>query len=433
MSDLFSKDAEYELLGAIMKKNDIIADVSETLKQEDFFIVECQVVYAKSLALYKESKAIDPITIWESLQDKESIPLSKLMEFSKLSASPNAYKTYVGIVKDKSDKRKLKSACDYIIKNIETEQSDKLLSRLNGEINDIADKKHKEPIMNTLDLMSKTIEALQMTIENKGEGLGMKVGWNVFDDATNGFVKGDYVILAARPSMGKTAVVINLVDKLADKGYKSLVFEQEMKAEKIGFRLLSMKAKASLQRLYKGKVEELEMMHILAVADKYSLQDNIYTDVTAQITLLELRNKVRKMKMTKGVDVVFVDHIGLSKAESKRDRHLELSEISKGLKAIAKDYDVCMVVLSQLNRSVESRQNKRPMLSDLRESGSLEEDSDIVIGLYRDEYYNQDKDMPKTPSPEEMEFILLKNRDGKTGTVYMMFDSVTQFISEGGR
>ena len=253
----------------------------------------------------------------------------------------------------------------------------------------------------------------------------------MLDTATNGFEKGTLNFIAARPAVGKTSVMLAIAERFAANNYKCLILEQEMTETSLALRRLAAKSNTSFQKIKKGNITDEEFADILNKADILSANNRIFTDCTSAITLTEVRNRVRKIKQTHGLDIVFLDHIGLMKSEEKAEsRTREISVFAKGLKSIAMEYDVVVIALAQLNREVERRAIKRPMLSDLNESGSLEQDSDVVIGLYREDYYDQDKKTTTQRTSEDLELIILKNRDGASGSITMNFDTRTQRITE---
>ena len=430
MNELYSNESEVELLGAMLKDNEVIPEVIETLSVDDFYVPKNKLIYSKATALYKESKAVDAITVYEAMSSTE-VSLSDLLALSKISASPNAHQTYSMIVKDFSNKRKLRDLCERTLAEIATRPADKTASLLSGEIYKMSEEKIKQTTKSDMELMTEAMEYIAKAKETKGQSVGMRTGWKMLDMATNGIEKGSLNIIAARPAAGKTSVMLALAERFASKGYKCLIFEQEMTETSLALRRLAAKSNTSFQKIKKGSITDEEFAVILHKADMLAENNRIFTDCSPAISLTEIRNRVRKIKQTHGLDIVFVDHIGLMKSEEKAEsRTREISIFSKGLKAIAAEYQVAMIVLSQLNREVEKRLSKRPMLSDLSESGSLEQDSDIVIGLYRESYYDQEKKDIQQKGVEEMEFILLKNRDGASGTITMHFDARTQLITE---
>lgn len=425
-----SLQAEQELLGAIMTDNEIIPDIAENLSPEDLYSDRHKLIYAKVLSLYKASQQVTAITLYETLQGTE-IQLSDLLDLRNTTPSVSAYKTYLNIIKDYKKKRDIFDVCSNALAELANNSSAKVSSELTERLYDISAERTQQTIVDSQTLMEKTLNFIDMAFRTKGEGVGLRTGWEKFDFATNGFAKGDLIILGARPSMGKTAFALELIQQLARKGHASLLFEQEMSEEKLGLRLLSANSLTRTQKMYKGTIDDTEMDHIIAESETIAKTRKIFIDPTPGVTLLQVRNKVRQLKQQANIEIVIIDHIALmTPSDKKKDTNTQITEISKGLKAIAKEYDVVVIALSQLNRAVEKRIDKRPNLSDLRESGSLEQDADIVMLLYRDNYYNQE-DMPiHNNKPELLEVNIAKARDGKVGTLKFEFDMGTQKITE---
>lgn len=430
MNEFNSIQAEQEILGSIMTDNEIIPELAEKLKPEDFFFDKHQLIYTKILGLYKNSQQVTAITLYETLQGS-GIELSDLLELRDTTPSVSAYKTYLNIIKDYKKKRDIRDICEAALNDLNTVSSTKVSSVLTERLFETTTEKATQSIVNSNTLMEKTLNFIDLAYRTKGEGVGLRTGWEQFDMATNGLAKGNLVIIGARPSMGKTAFALELIQMLARKNHSCLIFEQEMTEEELGVRVLSANTRTSVQKVYKGMIEEVEMDHILSESEKISLLNKIYVDCTPSISLLEVRNRVRRLKQQSSLDVVVVDHISLmAPSDHKKDTNTQITEISKGLKAIAKEYDVVVVALSQLNRGVESRNEKRPRLSDLRESGSLEQDADLVMLLYRDNYYNDDPLPIHDYRPELLEVNIAKARNGKKGVILFDYDMRTQLIEE---
>ena len=430
MNDFQSIQAEQELLGAILQDNEIISEVAERIEAEDFFLPRHQLIFSKVLTLYKASKQVTAITLYESLQGAE-IALSDLLALRDTTPSVQAYKTYVDIVKDYSKKRTIHKLCTETMEELKKTSASKVSGELTERLYELSWDKATNGIAEPAEIMQKTLEYVEMAYATKGEGVGMRTGWSQFDFATNGLSKGDLILIGARPSMGKTAFSLALLDKLMTKGYKVSLFEMEMSLEQLGIRLLCARTRTGVQKVLKGMIEDVELMHLVSEADKILAKPNLFIDASPALTLLELRNKVRKLKQQHDIDVVFVDHLGLmTPSNASKGTNDQISEISKGLKAIAKDYDVAMVALSQLNRGVESRVDKRPKLSDLRDSGSLEQDADMVMLLYRENYYESESAPVHQSTPEGLEVNIAKARNGRRGNIYFKFDMQTQRIEE---
>lgn len=428
MEQFHSIQAEQEILGAILQDNNIIPDIAEKLEPNDFSEDKHQLLYSKVLAMYTQSKEVTPITLYEAVQGTE-IPLSDILNLKNTTPSVQAYKTYVGIIKDYKMKRDITTLCKNTLDSLKKQSSVKTTEIMTEKLYEISAEKKSNAMINSETFMGKTLEYIDMAYKTKGEGVGIRTSWEGFDKATNGLAKGDLILIGARPSMGKTAFVLALMQQIAKKGHKVVLFEQEMTEEQLGLRMVAANTEISVQKVLKGMINEDEMAKLMQESDKIAQQKKVFIDCTAAITLLELRNKIRKLKQQQDIEVVVVDHLGLmTPSDSSKNTTTQITEISKGLKAIAKEYNVVMIALSQLSRGVEQRNDKRPKMSDLRDSGSLEQDSDLILMLYRDGYYNPDTVV--YGQPETLEVNITKARNGKCGTLEFQFDLSTQMIRE---
>ena len=279
------------------------------------------------------------------------------------------------------------------------------------------------------DVLLKNIEIIDKAAQMEGGLTGITTGFRYLDKMTSGLQKSDLIILAARPAMGKTAFALSVAQNAAVKGGASvMVFSMEMSKEQLGQRLLSMESRVDMQSLKTGRLQRRDWDDINIALDVLS-KANIHIDDTAGISIMEMKSKCRRLKAEEGLDLVVIDYLQLMNPEGKSDsRTQEISVISRNLKLLARELDCPVLVLSQLSRAPETRNDHRPMLSDLRESGSIEQDADIVIFLYRDEYYNED-----TEAPGECEVIIAKQRSGPTGTVKVTWlDKYTKFVDSTG-
>ena len=428
MEGFYSIQAEQEILGALLQDNEIIPDIAENLQPGDFSQIKHQLLYTKVLAMYTQSKEVTPITLYEAVGSAD-IQLSDVLALTNTTPSVKAYKTYIGIIKDYKKKRDITALCKTTLDDLKTQSSVKTTEIMTEKLYEITAEKTSGAMINSESLMSKTLDFIDMAYQTKGEGVGIRTEWESFDKATNGLSKGDLILIGARPSMGKTAFALALMQKIADKGHKTVIFEQEMTEEQLGLRMIASNTKTSVQKVYKGMVSTEEMQLLMKESDRISREKRIFVDCTPAITLLELRNKIRKLKQQQDIEVIIVDHLGLmTPSDANKNTTTQITEISKGLKAIAKEYNVVMIALSQLSRGVEQRNDKRPKMSDLRDSGSLEQDSDLILLLYRDGYYSSET--TKYGEYEELEVNIAKARNGKCGTLMMDFDLSTQEIRE---
>lgn len=421
----FSNIAESEVLGRIIRDPELIFKVSDRIKSEDFHGSKNKLLFEAMMACSKEGKPIE-IGILMRFLEGTGIKISDLIEISHGVASSADISHYADILIETSKKRKLNRALAGAIKKLESESYSDVSQSITQELYKIDEHNKVSNFVDRAQLMEKVLDFIQEGINTKGENVGMKTGWNSLDVALTGFKKGDLVLIGARPSMGKTAFSLNLADKLTTK-YKVLFFELEMTDLKLGLRELAAKSYTPLNKLYEPhKLTEVEYESIIKSVAKIEEKDNLMIDDKARATIDHIRNQVRYKKKSGGVDLVIIDHVGLIKMnKAYSSRNDWMGEVSSSLKAIAKEFNVCVIALSQLSRDVERRSNKRPELADLRDSGNLEQDADCVMFLYREGYYkktNQDN--------EPLEVIIAKNRDGRTGKIPMVINLKKQLVTE---
>lgn len=420
--------AECEVISKIMQDNSLIFKVNAVLQPDDFSDSKLKPIYEQAIAYAKEGKEISAVSLYEPFKST-SITLSTLMEIQSAAATTKDIQTYISIVKENSRKRKLRKLLhesgEALDKSSSEEVSQNIMTGLYKSIESNMDSN----MLDDSEAMGNAIDFIDKLIKSDGESVGMKSGWRGLDLTLKGLHKGDLIILGARPSMGKTMFALNLAERLAEKN-RIVVFELEMSHEKLNLRRLAAKSRIPLNKIYQAQsLNSYELSLVMKNANFLHERNSIVTDTTPSISIEHIRNRLHYLKTTKGVDVCLVDHIGLMKMSSKAaSRNEGIGEITAGLKAIAKEFEVCIIALSQLNRSVESRADKRPMLSDLRDSGTIEQDADVVMFLYRDGYYNADKD--NVPEVENLEVIIAKNRDGQTRTINMAANLQMQVISE---
>lgn len=338
---------------------------------------------------------------------------------------------YGKIVAEKASVRRLiDTADDIVVKGYEGGMdANQMLDYAESGIFEISQLRQKGQYAHIRDVLISNIEIIDKASQMEGGLTGITTGFKYLDTMTSGLQKSDLIILAARPAMGKTAFALSLALNAAVKGRASvMMFSLEMSKEQLGQRLLSMESKVDMQSLKTGRLERRDWDDINIAMDVLS-SANIHIDDTAGITIMEMKSKCRRLKAEEGLDLVVIDYLQLMTPEGKSDsRTQEISVISRNLKLLARELDCPVIVLSQLSRAPETRTDHRPMLSDLRESGSIEQDADIVIFLYRDEYYNED-----TESPGECEVIVAKHRSGPTGTVKLAWlEKLTRFVDSTG-
>ena len=416
-----SVEAEQSVVGAMLMDKDAITTASEIISGNDFYQSAYGIIFDSMVELFNESKPVDLITLQERLKEKDVPAEVASLEFVKdlVTAVPTSanVKYYAQIVADKSMMRKLiklneeiantcyagKESLEAVLEKTEKAVFDLLQKRNTGEYVPI-----KQVVLNALDRIEKASK-------NKGTVTGIPTGFIDLDYKLSGLQPADLVLVAARPSMGKTAFVLNIAQYMAFKKDKGVaIFSLEMSKEQLVNRLFSLESQVDAQALRTGNMKDSDWEKLIEGAGIIG-KSNLIIDDTPGISVSELRSKCRKYKLEHGLDIVIIDYLQLmtgSVGKNSESRQQEISEISRSLKGLARELNVPVVALSQLSRAVESRPDKRPMLSDLRESGAIEQDADVVMFIYRDEYYNKDSEFKK-----QAEIIIAKQRNGPVGTV----------------
>ena len=428
-----SVEAEQSVLGSILLDKDAMISVSETLIPEDFYKEAHKVIYECMLKLYNSQSEIDLITLAEELRDQGYLDdiggIPYITSLSTIVPTTSNIKYYVNIVKEKSIVRQLISAANDII-NLSYDSSAKVedvLENAEKKIFDISQERTTNDFKQINQVLRDTYDMIEKLYTEKNEVTGLTTGFRDLNKKINGFQKSDLLLVAARPAMGKTAFALNLVQNAALKGDASVaVFSLEMSKEQLVQRMLSSQSNVELKKIKTGKLNANDWPRIIEAMAVLS-EAKIHIDDTPGIKISELRSKCRKLKIEKGLDLVLIDYLQLMEGEGNNEsRQQEIAKISRSLKILAKELNCPVVALSQLSRAPEQRADHRPMLSDLRESGSTEQDADIVMFLYRDEYYN-----PDTESKNIGEVIVSKNRHGETGTIELVwFGEVQKFADK---
>lgn len=416
-----SIEAEQSVIGSMIIDKSAIARVLEKLNEDDFYRDGHKVLYKAIREMFSQDMAVDLVTLLEYLKSTDMLDKAGGVTYiSELSASvPTTanLSSYIKIVEEKSLLRKLIKSSTEIIEESYNNQDkvDGVLDKAQKKIFDIAEKKGSndyEPLSNVLERGFLEIEKL---FNNKGSITGVGSGIRDLDAKTSGFQKGDMVLIAARPSMGKTTFSLNIAENAALKEGKSVViFSLEMSKEQLAYKLLCSEASVDMLKLRTGNLDDDDWERIARATGPLS-KAKIFIDDTAGLSVMEMRSKCRKIKMEHGIDMILIDYLQLMSGSSgSESRQQEVSEISRSIKALAKEMECPVIALSQLSRAPEQRADHRPMLSDLRESGSIEQDADVVMFLYRDEYYNKE-----TEDKNIGECIIAKQRNGPVGTVKM--------------
>jgi replicative DNA helicase len=418
-------EAEQAVLGAMLIKKEAIAEVSQLLKPADFYREAHRIVYETMLELFNKNEAVDLITVTEQLRKNDLLEKAGGIAFvtSLANAVPTAANVeyHARIVEEKAQLRNLINSATEIA-GMAYEASDDItdvMDKSEKMILEVAARQNSGSFVPIKEILMDTFSKIEKLYETKGGITGLPSGFKDLDKLTSGLQPSDLILVAARPSMGKTAFTLNIAQHVAVHENKSVAFfSLEMSKEQLVQRMLCSEGGIDSQRLRVGELEENDWEKLINAADRLS-RAPIYIDDTAGITVMELRSKARRLKAEHDLQLIVIDYLQLMQGRSSKNsdnRQQEISEISRSLKALARELNVPVIALSQLSRSVESRQVKKPMLSDLRESGSLEQDADIVMFLYREDYYD-----PETEHKNITDVIIAKHRNGPVDTVQLFF------------
>jgi len=430
-------EAEQALIGSILIEPERLDQIVSIVNSSDFYDVKNRYIFSAIEQLHDESLPIDIISICDKLKaqgtlDKVGGELYVAQLADGVPTSAHA-EMYAQIIRDKAILRELISAGSQIVETVFSDSNvDEILDQSERIIFRIAESRATKSYIDIRNALTDVFEHLEELRDKHAKGLGgfvtgIPTGFKKLDEVTSGFHKSDLVIVAARPSVGKTAFALSLAKNMAMIGEASVgIFSLEMSREQLVQRLLCMESLVDLQKVRRGWLNDEEWKRLMLGASNL-MKSNIIVDDESNLEPRVLRAKARRMKKEYNVDAIFIDYLQLMSLEdSRRDsRQQEISEISRSLKLLARELDISIVALSQLSRAVEQREDKRPRLSDLRESGAIEQDADVVIFLYRDEYYKKQN----LELPHETEVIIGKQRNGPIGTVTLMFNpSFTNFF-----
>ncbi|MCD6153032.1 MAG: replicative DNA helicase [Syntrophobacterales bacterium] len=418
-------EAEQSVLGGILLDNNAVNSVLEILEIADFYSEAHRKIFSAIIELSEKDEPSDLITLSNLLRNKKQIDdvggvayLASLVD-NVPSAANIAY--YSKIIKEKSILRRLIGVSTEILNKSynSTSDVDHVLDDAEHAIFEISENKIKPSFSPLKDIIKDSFKTIEKLYEKKQLITGVPTGYEELDKLTSGFQKSDLVIIAGRPSMGKTALAINIAQNAAiEMEVPVALFSLEMSKEQLAIRMLSSEARVDSQRLRKGFLGETDWPKLTTAAGRLS-DASIYIDDTPAISVLEMKAKSRRLKAENGLGLIVLDYLQLMRGrDSSIPREQEISEISRSLKALAKELDVPVIALSQLNRQVEARTDKRPYLADLRESGAIEQDADVILFIYRDEVYNRSEDNPEKGLAE---IIVGKQRNGPTGKVKLTF------------
>lgn len=429
-----SLEAEQAVLGALLVSGDGVSRVVDVLEPEYFYRKAHQIVYASMLDLYDKNEPIDIVTVSQCLKDEGKLELvggrQYITDLSTSVATTANLEYYAKLVQEKALMRSLIRAGTEIVGTCyEETEADVALDKAEHLIFTLAQKRNMQSLTHIKHIVETSFQQIEARYENRDALSGVPSGFYDLDAMTSGFQKNDLVIIAARPSMGKTAFVLNIAQAAAvENNTPVAIFSLEMSKESLVQRMLCADARIDANRLRTGHLHTNDWTQ-LAMAMGRLGEAPVFIDDSAMMNVLEIRAKCRRLKAeTKGLGMVIIDYIQLLQGRKggTDNRVQEVSEISRGLKTLARELETPVIALSQLSRAVEARQNKRPMLSDLRESGSIEQDADLVMFIYRDEYYN-----PESEKRGEAEIIIAKQRNGPVGTVDLLYQgSITRFLNK---
>ena len=425
-------EAEQAVLGAMLLSHDAVIVAMEKLQSQDFYRDVHRIIFEAMEHLHRENKEIDVITLPDELKRMKKLDdvggLEYVLNLPNLVGSAANIEYYANIVAEKALARNLISTCTELTTEAYDGQkeTEALLDDAERRILQLSDTKNRGDFASVGAVVEVTLDKITKLYENKAGLTGLPTGFRDLDRMTSGLQPSDLILVAARPSMGKTAFTLNIAQNVGVRQHKTVAFFfLEMSQEQLVQRLLCQIAHIDSQKLRTGQLNSDEEWTRLTDACDKLYESPIYIDDTPGISVAEMRSKARRLKSEHGLDLIIVDYLQLMQGRNAESRQQEISEISRSLKALARELKVPLIALSQLSRSVESRQDKRPMLSDLRESGALEQDADIVSFLYREDYYDKE-----TENQHITEVILAKHRNGPVGSVKLYFkNEFTLFLN----
>ena len=427
-------EAEQAVIGSTLTDSEAVMAAVEKLKPESFYREDNKLIFEAIVNLYNRSEPVDLITLKDELSSMGDF--EKVGGFEYLATLPDKVPTtanvqkYIDIVEEKATLRKLIKTANEIIDlgYNPTEDVEDIMAGAEKKIFDIIQNKNQKSYTPIKDVLIESFTKLEELYNQKSKITGVPTGFVDLDDKTAGLHGSDLILIAARPAMGKTAFALNIAANAAIRSNTPVaIFNLEMSKDQLVNRILCIEARVDSNKIMTGKLEEDDWSKLASVVGPIS-DSGIYIDDTPGISIMEIRTKCRKLKMEKNIGLIVIDYIQLIQGSNNRkngSREQEIAEISRSLKILAKELNVPVIALSQLSRAVEQRPDHRPMLSDLRESGSIEQDADIVMFLYRDDYYN-----PDSEEKDISEVIIAKHRAGSTGTVKLLWmGNYTKFVN----
>ena len=430
-----SIEAEGAVIGAMLLNKDAIMETSEILAGEDFYQAAYGILFDSMVELFHMGRPADLITLQEHLKEKNVPPEVSSMEYARdLLSSVQTWanvKYYAQIVKEKATLRRLIKMNEEIANTcyLENRPLEEILEMAEKQIFEVVERGNFQEYVPIKQIVLNALDVIEKASKTSGSVTGIPTGFIDLDRKLSGLQNSDLVLIAARPSMGKTAFALNIAQHVAFRQNRAVaVFSLEMSKEQLVNRLFSLESLVDAQRLRTGELRDTDWEKLIEGAGIIGRSKMIIDD-TSGISIAEMRSKCRKYKLEQGLDLIIIDYLQLMSGSSRRSnesRQQEISEISRSLKGLARELDVPVIALSQLSRAVESRNDKRPMLSDLRESGAIEQDADVCMFIYRDDYYN-----PDTDDKNIAEIIIAKQRNGPIGTVRLAWmPQYTRFGNE---
>ena len=412
-------ESERSVLGAMLRSREAALLAIETLQPEDFYDPANREVYSAMQSMAMASRTIDLVTLDEELTRRGKLDTiggaAYLVELSRSVPSAANARAYIDIVDQKSTLRKLIAASEQILQACysEEEETQVVLESAEKAIYDITMRKGGEELQPIQPVLLTTFEKIELLVKNNGRIEGVPTGYTELDDMTTGLHSGELVLVAGRPSMGKTSIGMNFIENAAIRaGKKAAVFSLEMPAEQLAMRMLCTEAQVDMQRVRRGQLSDEEWQKLCDAMVSIG-PSSIYVDATPGITVSGVRSKARRLQLEHGLDVIMIDYLSLMTGVGKfGSRQEEVSSISRSLKALAIELGVPIIALQQLSRAPTGRANHRPMLSDIRDSGAIEQDADVVMFVHREDYYD-----PETEEKNIAEIIIAKQRNGALGTV----------------
>ncbi|MFP4697995.1 MAG: replicative DNA helicase [Eubacteriales bacterium] len=428
-----SLEAEQSVIGSMLLNREAIAIASEFIRGDDFYQKQLGVVFESMIELYNGNQPVDLVTLQNILTQKNVLEqiggIKYLSDLAGAVPTSAHIKNYAVIVKEKAILRRLIRESEQIASEC-YQNKDKLeviLDSAEKRIFNLIQNRNASDFAPIKEIVLSTLENIEKAHQNQGQVTGIETGFSDLDYKTSGLQPSDFVLIAARPSMGKTAFALNVAQHVSIKeDVPTAIFSLEMSKEQLVNRLLCSESMIDAQKVRTGNLEETDWEKI-AEGSAVLAKAPLYIDDTPGISVSEIRAKCRKLKLEKGLGLILIDYLQLMSSGGKRieSRQQEISEISRSLKALAREMEAPVVALSQLSRACEARADHRPMLSDLRESGAIEQDADVVMFLYRDEYYN-----PDTEAKNQAELIVAKQRNGPTGTINLVWlGQYTKFVN----